>query len=40
MNTAADFSSRLKSNFNEKTFLKIREDVPTQQVEVNLESTG
>ena len=40
MNTAADFSSRLEPNSNENSLLKIREDVLTQAIEVNLESAG
>ena len=40
MNTAADFSSRLEMDYNEKIVLKIREDIPTKPIEVNIESTG
>ena len=40
MNTAADFLSRLEIDPNEKVFLKIREDIPTKPIEVNIESTG
>ena len=40
MNTAADFLSRLEMDPNEKIILKIREDIPTQPIEVNIESTG
>ena len=40
MNTAADFSSRLQMDPNEKITLKIREDIPTKPIEVNIESTG
>ena len=40
MNTAADFLSRLEMDPNEKIFLKIREDIPTKPIEVNIESTG
>ena len=40
MNTAADFSSRLEMDPNEKIILKIREDIPTKPIEVNIESTG
>ena len=40
MNTAADFLSRLEIDPNEKIILKIREDIPTQPIEVNIESTG
>ena len=39
-NNAADFLSRLEMNPNEKTILKIREDIPTQPIKVNIESTG
>ena len=39
MNTAADFLSRLEMDPNEKK-LKIREDIPTTPIEVNIESTG
>ena len=40
MNTAADFLSRLEKDPNEKINLKIREDIPTKPIEVNIESTG
>ena len=40
MNTAADFLSRLEMDPNEKIILKIREDIPTKAIEVNIESTG
>ena len=40
MNTAADFLSRLEMDPNEKILLKIREDIPTKPIEVNIESTG
>ena len=40
MNTAADFLSRLEIDPNEKVILKIREDIPTKPIEVNIESTG
>ena len=40
MNTTADFLSRLETDPNEKIILKIREDIPTKQIEVNIESTG
>ena len=40
MNTAADFLSRLEMDPNEKIFLKIRENIPTQPIEVNIKSTG
>ena len=39
-NTAAHLSSRLEIDPNEKLNLKIREDVPTQPIEVNIQSTG
>ena len=40
LNTAADFLPRLEMDPNEKMILKIREDIPTQPIEVNIESTG
>ena len=40
MNTAADFLSRFEMVPNEKVILKIREDIPTKLIEVNIESTG
>ena len=40
MNTAAHFFSRLEKDPNEKIILKIREDIPTKPIEVNIESTG
>ena len=40
VNTAADFLSRLEMDPNEKITLKIREDIPTKPIEVNIESTG
>ena len=40
MNNAADFLSRLELDHNEKIILKIREDIPTKPIEVNIESTG
>ena len=40
MNTAADFLSRLEMDPNEKIILKIREHIPTEPIEVNIESTG
>ena len=39
-NTAADFLSRLEMDPNEKVILKIREDIPTKPIEVNIEPTG
>ena len=39
MNTAADFLSRLEIDPYEKTILKIRKDIPTKSIEVNIEST-
>ena len=40
MNTAADFLSLLELDPTEKIFLKIREDLPTEPIEVNIECTG
>ena len=40
MNTAEDSLSRLETDPNEKIILKIREDIPTKPIEVNVESTG
>ena len=40
MNTAADFLSRLEMDPNEKIIFKIREDIPTKPIEVNIESLG
>ena len=40
MNTAADFLSRLEIDPNEKVVLKIREDIPTKPIEVNIEPKG
>ena len=40
MNTAADFLSCLEMDPNEKKILKIRKDIPTKPIEVNIESTG
>ena len=40
MSTTADFLSRLVMDPNEKIILKIREDIPTQPIEVNIEPTG
>ena len=40
MNTAADYLSRLEMDPNEKIILKIRGDIPTKAIEVNIESTG
>ena len=40
MSTAAEFLSRLEIDPNEKVVLKIREDIPTKPIEVNIESTG
>ena len=39
-NTALGFLSRLETDPNGKVILKIREDVPTQTIEVNIEITG
>ena len=38
-NTAADFLSRSKIDANEDQFLKIRKDVPTQPIDVTIQST-
>ena len=38
MNTAANFLSRLKMDPNEKIILKIREEIPTKPIEVNIET--
>ena len=38
MNTATDFLSRLE--MDPKIILKIREDIPTKPIEVNIESAG
>ena len=40
MNTAADLLSCLEMEPNEKIILKIRDDIPTKPIEVNIESTG
>ena len=40
MNTAADFLSPLEMEPNEKIILKIRKDISTNPIEVNIESTG
>ena len=40
MNNVADFLSFVENNWYEKIFLKICGDVPTQPIEVNIESTG
>ena len=40
LKTASDFLSRLEMDPNEKRILKIREDVPTKPIEVNIGSTG
>ena len=40
MNTAADLLSLLERNSEEKIILKIRKDIPTKSIEVNIESTG
>ena len=39
-NTVADYLSRMEMDFNEKLILKIREDVETQPIEVNVQSAG
>ena len=40
INTATDFLSRLEKDLNKKNILKIREDIPTKMIEVNIEYTG
>ena len=40
MNTAADFLFRLEMDPKEKIILKIRENIPTKPIEVNIESKG
>ena len=40
MNTAADFLSRAEINPTEKLEMNIRNDVTTQAIEVNIQSTG
>ena len=40
LNTAVYFLRRSEINPSEKLALKIREDVPTQPIEVKIESTG
>ena len=40
MNSAADFLSRLGMDPKEKIILKIREDIPTKPLKLNIESTG
>ena len=40
MNIAAEFLSRLEKDYNERLILKIREDIPTKPIEVNIQSTG
>ena len=40
MNIAADFLSPSEMDPNEKIILKIKEDLPTKPIEVNIESTG
>ena len=39
-NTAADYLSRMEMDPNEKLVLKIREDVETRPIEVNVQSAG
>ena len=39
-NTAADYLSRMEKNPTEKLVLKIREDVETRPIEVNVQSAG
>ena len=40
MNTAADFLTRLEMDPNERIIFKIRVDIATKPIEVNIESTG
>ena len=40
LNTGADFLSLLEMDLDEKIILKIREDIQTKTIEVNIESTG
>ena len=40
MNTAADFLSRAEPNPTEKLEMNMRNDVTTQAIEVNIQSTG
>ena len=40
MKTAADFLSRSEMDPNEKIILKIRDDIPTKPIEVNIKSAG
>ena len=40
MHTAADFLFWLEMDLNEKITLKIREDISTKPIELNIESTG
>ena len=40
VNTAADFLSRSEIDPNKEIILKIREDIPTKPIEVNIESTA
>ena len=40
MNTAADIVFRLESDTNERTILKITEDVPAQTMDINIESAA
>ena len=39
-NTAADYSSRLETDAKDKLFVKIREDVQTLPIEINVQSAG
>ena len=40
MKAAADFLSQSETHPSEKILLKIREDIPTQPIDVNIESSG
>ena len=40
MKITAVFLTRLEANSNEKIILKIRENVPTESIEVSIGSTG
>ena len=40
MNTAADYLSRLEYHITEKVELEIRDDIPVQAIEVNIQSAG
>ena len=40
VNASADFLSRLETDTNDKNILEIREDVETEPIEINNDSTG